>query len=1086
MRLILTITSLTFFISLGSAQCSDSLRLLEKNPSADNIVYADLDQDNDMDILLPAELRGEIYFYENDGNGNFGPRDTILISDSDHFQTTHLSVADLNGDSHMDLIVFGRDGIRIFENDGANNFINYYDYFNNNLYDLCRDCIACEDLDGDGDKDIIFTLSGSTYWLRNNGSFNFTYYWSSVHWGGEFAVGDLNGDNLNDIVGGRYELLQVNYNTGTGPGPVSGNTQFGSYINNGEAEVELFDYDGDTDLDVIYLGKGSPKIKIYINNGLGQFNTSTTIYNGSGSLNGLTIANVNGDNYPDLVFLEANGGVRDVKCMNGQLGAFATPVTLYTENLKYYILTSAKIDASPYASLIVKKDTIDFLEEYHQLTFQAQNTFDLSDTLDTFDQLWGSGSSARLSDLNLDGELDVFSYPFIHLNNGQDEFNSYNLGYVSPHYDAILYDFNGDGYDDFIGEQTSNNLVYRENFGNGILGPFQTLESSFYARELDLFDYNNDGIMDVISSKASNSVKAIISDGVGNFNNPLNAFGFHWLSNTYDFEAFDVGVYSSLADDVVAAAVIPTAGDDDVYVALVNGITPIIIGDVDDALDIFVTDVDGDQYSDVIVDAMDRIEWYKNNGNGTFLSADTMISGLNWHITQFEDMDNDGVKDFIIAESAIDQIYWMKGNGDGTFQQSIPIVNDSYLSGGPYLKILDYNMDGRLDVIYNHHDGHDEMTVILNDSTAGSFTNPTYTNDWMCSSYLWSYNNQTYANPGTYVGNQPNSSGCDSVVIITLTSNIDSVVEVTSSCLSYLWPANNTTYSSSGIYYATLTNSFGCDSVIQLDLTINTGSTTVFAVQECDSYTWPLNGITYTSSGSFTEVVPNQFGCDSVVHLTLTLGASNMDTVSVTECGSQYSWGLNGQTYTQSGLYNTVVLNTQGCDSTVILDLTLQNFDPGITVVNDTTLESDFNGNGTYQWVDCDQNYATIAGANNQQFLATVDGNYAVIVDDGVCTDTSDCETIYYYYLGLGDLLSTSVELYPNPSNSTITVDFSNNNVAGHYWVYDNVGKVIMVGGIENESELILDIRSLSVGAYRIEIQTASDIVSRSFVKIEN
>jgi hypothetical protein len=44
-----------------------------------------------------------------------------------------------------------------------------------------------------------------------------------------------------------------------------------------------------------------------------------------------------------------------------------------------------------------------------------------------------------------------------------------------------------------------------------------------------------------------------------------------------------------------------------------------------------------------------------------------------------------------------------------------------------------------------------------------------------------------------------------------------------------------------------------------------------------DSYTWPVNGQTYTQSGTYTAVIPNAAGCDSTITLDLTLSFTGID-----------------------------------------------------------------------------------------------------------------------------------------------------------------------------------------------------------------
>ncbi len=90
------------------------------------------------------------------------------------------------------------------------------------------------------------------------------------------------------------------------------------------------------------------------------------------------------------------------------------------------------------------------------------------------------------------------------------------------------------------------------------------------------------------------------------------------------------------------------------------------------------------------------------------------------------------------------------------------------------------------------------------------------------------------------------------------------------------------------------------------------------------------------------------------------------------------------------------------------------------TTTTDFTIEATATGL-SYQWVDCDDNFAPIFGETNQSFMATANGNYAVIIIDGACSDTSDCVAIST--IGLDILNSLSVSTYPNPVNDILTIE---------------------------------------------------------------
>ena len=193
-----------------------------------------------------------------------------------------------------------------------------------------------------------------------------------------------------------------------------------------------------------------------------------------------------------------------------------------------------------------------------------------------------------------------------------------------------------------------------------------------------------------------------------------------------------------------------------------------------------------------------------------------------------------------------------------------------------------------------------------------------------CDSFTWSTNGQTYTQSGQYTEVLTNQSGCDSTVTLNLTiTNSNSTSESITECDSYTWSTNGQTYTESGQYTEVLTNQSGCDSTVTLNLIINNSNTGSESITECDSYTWNTNGQTYTESGQYTEVLPNQDGCDSTVTLDLTINSSSSSTQTQTGIDS-YTWSVNNETYTESGTYTAVIPNVVGCDSIITLELTLE------------------------------------------------------------------------------------------------------------------------------------------------------------------
>jgi hypothetical protein len=126
----------------------------------------------------------------------------------------------------------------------------------------------------------------------------------------------------------------------------------------------------------------------------------------------------------------------------------------------------------------------------------------------------------------------------------------------------------------------------------------------------------------------------------------------------------------------------------------------------------------------------------------------------------------------------------------------------------------------------------------------------------------------------------------------------------------------------------------------------------------------------------------------------------------------------------------------------------------------------------TYQWFDCNA-FATIPGQTGQSFIPTANGSYAVIVSDGLCSDTSTCTN---FTLGVEDAAEYAIHLYPNPTSDVLTIDAAE-RVLG-YHIYNVQGAEVLRG-----SEHTIPVAHLADGLYFIEINTATDLVRRRFVK---
>lgn len=161
---------------------------------------------------------------------------------------------------------------------------------------------------------------------------------------------------------------------------------------------------------------------------------------------------------------------------------------------------------------------------------------------------------------------------------------------------------------------------------------------------------------------------------------------------------------------------------------------------------------------------------------------------------------------------------------------------------------------------------------------------------------------------------------------------------------------------------------------------------------------------TLTSNGSY-DIFVQKFSCQDTSSITLT------DTACV-------SYTLNEETYTESGTYTQVRTNAAGCDSVIHLQLTIAVPDPVITIDEfelGTTLPY-----ATYQWL---LHNTAIAGATTATYTVSQNGDYTVAVTNAHgCADTSDIYIVDN--VGIEDVhrLAGQVSMYPNPAHDQVFI----------------------------------------------------------------
>lgn len=277
---------------------------------------------------------------------------------------------------------------------------------------------------------------------------------------------------------------------------------------------------------------------------------------------------------------------------------------------------------------------------------------------------------------------------------------------------------------------------------------------------------------------------------------------------------------------------------------------------------------------------------------------------------------------------------------------------------------------------------------------------------------------------------------------------------------------NGHTYSQEGIYDNTFKNVLECDSFVILNVKLGAGFDTTYIVTACDSF--QHQDKVYYQSGFYTDsfTTIDLFGCDSIVHLDLTIG--NTETpLSINTCDS---FVLGNAVYTISGNYTAIFTNQQGCDSIVVLDLEIKGISPEAnTNVNGETLIA---GNAaSYQWLDCNDNYAVIPGAVAQIFSPEKSGAYAVLItNDQGCSDTSICVEIEITTSINDAFRNDNISLYPNPATNHIILTSKNGFRNAEMQIADMYGRILFKNTYIYENQVLIDLSGFTQGIYMFKI----------------
>ncbi len=401
---------------------------------------------------------------------------------------------------------------------------------------------------------------------------------------------------------------------------------------------------------------------------------------------------------------------------------------------------------------------------------------------------------------------------------------------------------------------------------------------------------------------------------------------------------------------------------------------------------------------------------------------------------------------------------------------SVTVGSHTYTTSGNYTDLFTSLVNGCDSTLTTH------LTVFSVNSHAQSTS--------VCAGQSITVGSHTYNTSGTFTDIFTSLvNGCDS----TVTSHLTVLTAITHTqspivCVGQSVSVGSHTYTTSGTYtdvLASLIN--GCDSTITTHLTVLQSNIHSQSLTVCYGDSLTVGTHTYTANGNYSDTLTSYHGCDSVISTHLTSAAQNIFFQSPSVCKGQ-GFTIGSHTYYINGTYTDVLTSiVNGCDSTVTTHLSLDSVDVSVQLGLSTLLAHATGA--TYQWIDCSNGNTPISGQIGQSFIAATVGNYAVIVTQNNCTDTSACFSLTPEGIAQLSINNIQLSVYPNPFNSFATITFSEEQKNINIKIINMLGEEIKLFPMfKTGKKLIIEKGEMKPGIYFLQAQTELGVVIKKII----
>lgn len=363
-----------------------------------------------------------------------------------------------------------------------------------------------------------------------------------------------------------------------------------------------------------------------------------------------------------------------------------------------------------------------------------------------------------------------------------------------------------------------------------------------------------------------------------------------------------------------------------------------------------------------------------------------------------------------------------------------------------------------------------------------------------CSGFVW-HGVPYYENAVVYDTLYTAVTHCDSIIVYDLTIiPPPSGEESIESCQPIWWQEHYC--EEDGDYQHVFQSVQGCDSIVTMHFSLSDVIVHEFDTLACEPFTW-FDYSCNQSGMTCTHNFLTPLGCDSTVIMHVDINSMEMSTQFIAACDY---YELNGVVYEEPGVYiinMDTVFSQQGCDSIVYrIRLEIKDSDqmghingsPNVYVASNLISgiyryeldNADIQGginwslsNPDWQVVDAQDNYCHVfvASPGNSTLTATF--------ITAECGEIRRNFEINAGYFDVGDYQQIEVNVFPNPTKGTVTIESEG---IESIRITNMMGQVLEMRECGRSDSAVLSLAGYTPSVYLFEIKTMNGMVKKRVV----